>query len=427
MFVLVCCIHASVYASSDNRLAESFVRQKNLDEAAHFQAASEADKQSENARVEMWDNEKLLSNPKMFHHVMQQALNVGDVHLLESLMAAYRKLPQYDALLLAHAEAELLRLRGDAGEAAKRYADLQQRYPEDVRIRLDAAAALIQDRQWREADALFVSALNEPSLPENVAANINAFRNGIARHNRWQFSGNLGFARHGNVNDEPPSYCTPLGCVQSKPVDAWGLDYALEAAKNTPIKGHHNVLFRAHIGGMSYHFDRKSQYDKAFGRLYLGWQYQSAKNTLNVLPFYQLQLAGSNDFAGKQTRERGLPDLLVRGWGVQTAWSKMLHPRLQSRLGAEMSVQRYVPHERRQSNNGRHYGLNAALTYAPTNDHTFYGAWSGGVFRPEHKVINGLVNNQAYMRHTVSAGWNASWPQLGGLESGVRGSYTWRR
>ncbi|WP_338809280.1 surface lipoprotein assembly modifier [Neisseria leonii] len=399
-----------------------------MDAAARFQTASETGREpAQSVRVEMWDNDKLLGDPPMFHRVMQQALNRGDAHLLESLLAAYRRLPEPDALLLAHAEAELLCLRGDTGAAVKRYEDLQRNYPDDVRIRLDAAAALVQDRQWREADALFASTLNEPGLPENVAGNVNVFRQGIRRHNQWQFSGNLGFARHQNINDEAPSYCTPLGCTQSRPVDAWGLDYSVEAAKNTPIKGHHNVLIRTYIGGTSYYFDRKSQYDRAFGRIYSGWQYQSAKDTVSVLPFYQLQFAGSNEFADKTTRERGLPDLFARGRGIQTAWSRLLHPRLQSRLGAEMSVQRYVPQERRRPYDGRHYALNAALTYAPTNNHTVYGGWGGGVFRPRHQIVNGAHNNQAYVRHTVSAGWNARWPQLGGLESSVRGSYTWRR
>lgn len=426
MMLLVFC--PPIAAAEDGaHAAEAFAQKEQLDAAQRLQTPPAAARLPETAPTEHWDNEKLVQAPQLFHRLLASALDSGDAHLLESLLAAYRKLPEADPLLLAHAEAELLRRQGKTAESARRYAALQARHPDDIRIRLDAGAVLAEDKQWREADALFESALREEGLPETVADNIRLYRQAIAENNQWRFSGSLGLAHRDNINNVPPPYCTPLGCTDSRPLSAWGLDYTVEAAKNTPIKGHHNLLFRAHAAGTTYYFSRQSPYDHAFGRVYLGWQRQTADSTLNLLPFYQFQLSGSHEFADKPTRERALPHLLMRGGGVQAGWTHTLNPHLQYRLGAEGSVQRYQSAERRLRQNGRHYSLNAALTYAPSSNHSVFAAWGGGLFRPERRMIGGETNNQAHLRHTVSAGWQAHWPQLGGLESGLRVSHTWRR
>ncbi|MGI3296524.1 surface lipoprotein assembly modifier, partial [Neisseria sp. SLRRB23] len=61
-----------------------------------------------------------------------------------------------------------------------------------------------------------------------------------------------------------------------------------KAYSELTLADNHYLLFRANVGGTSYYFSRKSAYDDAFGRAYLGWQYKNARQTVGVLPFYQV-------------------------------------------------------------------------------------------------------------------------------------------
>lgn len=378
--------------------------------------------------VPVLGNEDLINRPELMHGLMAQALNSYDLHLLESLTSVYRKQPQANPVLLARAEAAIARLKGDYGRAVRAYRSLNENDPEDKRIALDMAAVLFEDRQWRESDGLFAKTAAAPDLPEEVLNNIGAYRREIAAAQKWRIRGGASITHDKNVNDAAPAYCLPLGCVEQKAENATGIRYQVSAEKNTPLKGHHNIVFRSHMSGVSYYFDKKSQYDNAFGRAYLGWQYQNARTTFNILPFYQWQLAGTDEWSNKTERNRTLNmDMLAHAAGVQTALSHQITPRLQGFVSAETYRQNYREQERAERNDGRHYSLYGSLAYRLSPAHTVFAGWGGGVLRTEKDTLAGRSNNAGNTRHSINGGWWAAWPKLGGLGTQLQLSYTGRR
>ncbi|SUA36759.1 hypothetical periplasmic protein [Neisseria zoodegmatis] len=385
-------------------------------------------KQTEKEAIKPVTNEDLMKQPELLHNLMLRAINSGDRHLLESLTAAYRKHPQADAVLLARAEGMIARYKGDYPKATAIYTKLHDAHPEDTRITLDTAAILWEDRQWKEADRLFAEAAATPQLPEGVLENIAVYRKQSKEANKWHFNGGFSVTRDNNVNNAAPPYCSPLGCVKQQAESATGLNYQLSVEKNTPVKGHHNVLFRSNLSGVSYYFDKKSQYDNAFGRAYLGWQYQNARTTFNILPFYQWQLAGSDEWQRKTQKEQTFNmDMLAHAAGFQTALSRQITPRLQAHVSGEAYRQHYREPERAERNDGKHYSLFGSAAYRLTPTQTVYAGLSGGTFRPDNTALGGRTNNAGNNRRGVSGGWLATWPKWGGLNTQLRAAYTDRR
>lgn len=377
------------------------------------------------AGVSVLTNQDLAQRPELLHALVEQALNSGQAALLSSLNEVYLQHPQADKTLAARAQGMAARYRGDYGTAAAVYSRLQREQPDNPRITLDTAAILFEDKQWKEARRLFEAALQTPGLPEEVARNVRPYLAAEQETNGWQFDGGISLTKNRNINNAAPRYCTPLGCAEEKPENALGLNYFVSAAKNTPLKGHHNLLFRSHFGGKSYYFDKKSQYDGAFGRAYLGWQFQNAKTALSILPFYQWQFAGSSERTERPQREQTFKmDMLGHAVGLQTAWSRSLTPRLHGHASAEIYRQQYRPPEKALRQNGRHISLFASAAYRLTPQHSVFAGVGGGVFRPERETVGRRPNNQAYTRYSVDGGWAANWPQLGGLNSRIRASFT---
>ena len=71
--------------------------------------------------------------------------------LLADLTSLYAQTPQPDMVLLRRAQGMQARYAGDYARAVQIYRELAAEEPQDVRIRLDLAAMLAEDKQWRES------------------------------------------------------------------------------------------------------------------------------------------------------------------------------------------------------------------------------------------------------------------------------------
>ena len=375
-------------------------------------------------------NQDLREHPELLAAMLRQAVDARHEPLLGALLPAYLALPQaqQDAKLRQHTQAELARLRGDYPTATAHYQAVQQQYPDDVRLQLDTAATLTEDRQWREAEALFAQAAQTPELPDVVAENIRLYRNGIRQNAQWQVQGGVQLSYDKNINDAPQAYCTPLGCVRERQENAWGLRYRVYAEKNTPIRGHHNLLFRMNASGTTYYLSQRSAYDYALARASLGYRFQDARQSLEILPFYQAQFSGSRQFPDKAPRQkRVLPYMLGHAVGVQAAFERQLAPKWTGFVSLEGMRQDFREEERARHQNGTVWNAFASLSYRIRPQHLLFAGYGWGSLHPGNGMVGGRANSSGYVRHSVQAGWLAQWTALGNLNTEIRGQYTQRR
>lgn len=414
------------------------IEHENIATQMHIQAGFELLNRNQNAHknenapapnhVQEIDNAYLIQHPELFHRVMQQAINSHDPQLLQALNPAYRTLPQADLQTLRRSDAALARWRGDYRAAVKMHRDLQRDFPEHSRIALDYAATLFEDKQWLDAEKAFQAAQTRFRLPENVQHNVGRYVQQIRQHNRWQVHGGISLAQNRNVNQAAPRFCTPIGCQSEKPIKAVGLNYRLHIGKNTPLRGKHNLIFRTDWVGTSYYFAKKSQYDHAFGRAYLGWQHQSAKQTVSVLPFYQWQLAGSNEFDEKPLKNKTLAmNMLSHALGAQITAARQHSPRWGSSVSAELYRQNHRSHDKAQRHNGRHIQLAAGLRVQLAPSQAVLLHVGQQQFKPQQREWSGRLNNAAYSRHSLGMAWQAHWRKMGGLQTHFQAAIAQRK
>jgi hypothetical periplasmic protein len=402
-----------------------------LDTLAGNDAAPKQPEKNEQAgQPQIIGDDFLIAHPKILEDALQQAINDGNAELVSSLAALYRKLPEHDPYLLGRAEALLLALQEKSADAVERYRQLHRQDPADPRVLLDLAAAEFRDNRLGEAAEHFAQT-QRYELPAPVAANVSRYRQAIARQTGWRWSGGISPVRNSNVNNAPPRYCIDRGvrlCSVSEPLAANGLNYELGVEKLTPLHEHHYLQFRANFSGTSYFFDRKSAYDDAFGRAYLGWQWRDGRQTFSLLPFYQAQLSGSSEFDGKPENNRRIaPYMLAHGIGLQASHSLRFSPASQLYTSFEHYRNHYREPDRAYRNNGSHSSFYLSLAHRFGAHTTLFGSYQYSRFAPAQKTIRNRQNNAAYHRHGIGIGWLQQWPALGGLRSRITASFAQRR
>lgn len=427
-----------VFGASDGLSAESRQEESALQAqqkwwvdglAKKQQMPSETEKvQPEGVRVV--DDDFLLAHPQVLENALREALNGSHADLTASLAALYRRLPDYDKTLYGRAEALAAKLNGMPSETVARYRALHRDDPSDDRVLLDLAAAEFEDFRLKEAAAHFDEAATR-DLPRPVADNVARFRKRIDDLTAWQWSGGISPTVNSNANNAAPAYCLNFGaqtaCSTTKPIRAKGLSYELNADKLTPLAEHHYLKFRANLSGTSYFFDKQSAYDDAFGRVYLGWQGRDARRVWNVLPFYQAQLAGSDDFDGKRENNRRFaPYMLAHGTGVQVSHLRRFGRGTQLFASLERYRQHYREEARAVRNNGWQDSTYVSLAQNIGASATVFGGWQFARFVPDNQSVRNTVNNAAYNRHAVNVGWIQKWQTLGGLNSRVSASFAHR-
>lgn len=373
-------------------------------------------------------NQDLMKQPELLSEWLQQALNGHQAELIESLADAYRQTPQADELLLERAKGTVLRLRGNIKQAMAVYQQLVQRYPDDVRIRLDLAAMQFENRQLLEATKQFTQIQETKDLPQAVYNNIDRFQQVIKQESDWQFEAGVSPVWNNNVNDAAPAYCLQgIYCSRERAEKAYGLAYAFSATKLTPFARGHALVFRSHADGTSYFLSKKSQYDTAWMRTRLGWQWQDYRHTWSVLPFYQAQLGGSSDFDHKEERtRRWLPYMYAHALGVEVAYTHRWTPYLQSHIALERYRRFHRENSRAERHDGFHDSANVSLAYQVSSDTALLGSYAYSRFVPKQERWQGNINNAAFQRHAIGAAWLQQWAGTKGLSTRLSVSYAHR-
>ena len=134
----------------------------------------------------------LLARPQLLARMLVQVLNgPPQPELLADLTSLYAQTPQPNTVLLRRAQGMQAKYAGDYARAVQIYRELAAEEPQDVRIRLDLAAMLAEDKQWRESAQLFKTVQSEPEVPAEVQNNVQHYLNHIAKQQQWQWSGGL--------------------------------------------------------------------------------------------------------------------------------------------------------------------------------------------------------------------------------------------
>lgn len=310
-------------------------------------------------------------------------------------LAAYRRYPDHDPMLVLSAEGALARQGGKLAAAERRYRALLALSPDFVPARLELARVLFENRKDREAKRAFEDIRRllgaQGDQTRGVLATVDAFLGALKQRRGWQGSFALGPGYSSNLNQSSASYTCLLAATDGSclferkvpdPIRATGLNFEGTVSRTLPLSGHHALRASALLFGDIY--PQHHDFSQSTLMLRAGYQYQSARDTVTLSPSLDLGTFGSA--------------LLYTAPGGNALWQHVLSPRTLLRIEGNYRDYRYRQRVFR-SQDGAMSDLSLTAWYAPSP------GWS--VFAgPDFAIKDALAKVDAYRQWGARLGVN---------------------
>ena len=172
------------------------------------------------------------------------------VNAFAVLMETMEALPEgTDDAPLRFAIAQALMAGGRYAQAEQVLALLAEERPDNLRVRLDRAAALFELGRHDEAGALFRAVRRAPELPSDARRKVEGYLGRILDRQRLRFDLDLGLWYDGNVTGAPetdtvaiPAFGNLVFDLEERPVGAWVARAGAKLRWRRPVTGDGRVL-----------------------------------------------------------------------------------------------------------------------------------------------------------------------------------------
>ncbi|WP_253341179.1 surface lipoprotein assembly modifier [Sphingobium sp. OAS761] len=242
---------------------------------------------------------------------------------VQRFLAAYRRYPDRDPMLVHYGKGGLAREGGDLSAAEAEYRALLALQADFLPGQLELARVLFENHKDREARRAFQAAhtllAEEGDQAVNVRQTVDAFLHALERRRGWQGRIAVGPTYSTNLNQSSASYTCLLEaddgtCLFDRkvpdPIAAAGVNFEATLGRDIPLGGHHGIRARGLLYGDIYPDQHDYSQATAIGRV--GYRYQSARNTIALSPSFEIGSLGSS--------------ILYDAPGINAEWTHILSP-----------------------------------------------------------------------------------------------------
>lgn len=262
-----------------------------------------------------------------------EAVNRRDWFGADRLLRQYALVPQHDPALFAFVDASRLAAQGDYGAAIARYREALRTNPQFTRGQLDLARVLYADNQLRDAREAFEQLRARP-LPPEIQGHIHDYLQALAQRSRLRISMTVSASLEDNVNNvstivDPCALLFYGICLENeagKEIGATGLYAEATFDKLWPLAGRHALMLRSINYGNSYR--HAHAYDNLASTTYLGYQYSSGGNQLQLLPLFEFNREGGQK--------------IYHAWGLRAGIQRQLSPGVQLEASYEYKARQFA-------------------------------------------------------------------------------------
>lgn len=261
------------------------------------------------------------------------AVNRREWFRADRLLRQYALVPQHDPALFSFVDASRLAAQGRYGAAIRGYRAVLQANPRFTRGALDLARVLYADNRLRDAREAFEQLRTLP-LPPEVRRHVDEYLRALGQRGRLRLSLSMAAVREDNVNSastvvDPCALVFNGACLQNRPgekLGATGLSFEATLDKLWPLAGNHAWLLRSINHGNR--FRHGDSHDNLVSTTYLGYQYASARNQLQLLPLFEI-----DDEGGRR---------VYHALGMRVGLQRVLGPRAQVEASYEYKARRFA-------------------------------------------------------------------------------------
>lgn len=239
--------------------------------------------------VQLGDDD-LKKDPQLADMVLGQALRAHAWKIVEGILRYYREIPGHDPMMALYAQGALDRQQGRHSEAIAAYRTMVVSDETLDYVRLDLAAMLVENKQFREARQQFAILRNDRDLAPTGKQAVEQYLDSVQRQEGWHGTVRLGHKYNDNVNQasaDPYIYLFGLKFEkdpESLPRSASGVTYFAELTRDINLGGNHFVGLGAAVNGDHYWDDRTWRETNA--SVQAGYRHRDIRSWLSIMPSY---------------------------------------------------------------------------------------------------------------------------------------------
>lgn len=373
--------------SSHIAYANPFLPEKKVESAQLLKAESLSDVASATAKHFQVSAQVLKQNQILTEQLLNNAIEIGDVSLMQYLLPIYRSFPQSDSILILFAEAQIAKKQGYYHKAIRLYQEILSARPELTPVRTQLAISLFITQQDNAASDQFKTILSDSMLPADIKKLVLRYQEALVQRNRWQISLGADYLREKNINNASSDrYIEKTAFVKNEsmlPQRAQGIGYFFAIERNFNLTNSHYLHLENSLYGKTY-WDNHD-FDDITNRLYLGYVHKNEHQRIAILPFYEQQWYGGHRYKRETGIRMELNRWLNSHWQISTALE----------YGQNFySNNLYL--------NGKSKLASSSLFWRPMAKYSFY---SGLDFYQERTKIR----HHSYDLITARLGWEQEW------------------
>lgn len=345
-------------------------------------------------KLVQYSSVQLKGNQPLTEQLLFALLKTANLPRIQQVFTIYQAFPAPNPLLVALTQGKIALLQGDESQAIRHYRTALAIDPNLNTARFQLAILLFQAHQNDNALRQFRKLQSVPSLPANVQSLINQYIQAISKRTAWQWDFSFHYVKDKNINkvsdnpyiDDAQHWRKNASVL---PQTAEGVDYYVSTSKLFNLRNAHHLYFSASLDGETYW--NNHPYDDLLSRVTLGYRYQNADSSLELLPFYQYRWIGSQAYQFSN--------------GLSLNAGKWLTPRWRGNIYAEYKKNHFFDSTQQ---NGHNWFSSLSFYFVQNPKTAFY---FGASWNKEHTSLANYHNQtlQAY------AGWSQEW--LAGVSS----------
>lgn len=341
----------------------------------------------------------LLAHPQLLQKAMLSVIAQQNMAGMQELIPIYQQWNKHDVDTLLLAQGILARHQNQPKAAVKNFTQLVKKYPQNDMLNWQLTLALIENRQFKEADEKLQSLAKSEQIPGTI---IHQYRQLIAQQDKlqWQLSSTI--VQDNNINRAPDEKYYGRWTFND-PITDYALTYSLHLSKKW--QHNHGIFTQVQGNYNTKHYFKEHDYNDNSLRLSTGLGWADATQQYVLAPVWSYRLYGNQPYS--------------QSFGIRGSSRLKVTP-TDYLYGAIEAGQ--VKHQRSQREflNNHNYLASTSWLHAFDN---YQSVTSGIDYYRQYKTRDA---DDSYKQKNFRINWQKNWQQGQGLGTQIGASYTTR-
>ncbi|MCH4248298.1 MAG: surface lipoprotein assembly modifier [Acinetobacter populi] len=363
----------------------------------HKKALEDHKQQKQQKPVNVTD-EDVKNNPQIAEIIISTSIQKRDWKTLEKVLPLYLQSVKHDPMLVLYAQGALFRHQGKHKQAIQQYQKMLENDATLDYVRFDLGAMLFENRQYREAEKIFIQTRDNSEVEQNFRILSEKFLQQIQKQEKVSGKARLRFVQNDNVNQSTADRYLTIGDWiltkkdENMPQSSIGTNYMLDFEQNYNLTGNHSINWNASINGLNY--ASAHDFDEHGINLGLNYKWQDTKSWFYIGPSLSWNWLG---------RER-----YVDSYGWSSNYGRWLSPRWQATIMGGWRDKTYK-NSMYSAFNGNTILLSPSIVYLFSADSAIFGGliWQREDVKTQSESFN-LYGANLGMSKQWKNGFNAT-------------------